>query len=186
MKGLLGVIVLAILSLAMTPPQAGLSLISESLTTTWYDQQYGITCYHEDSNHQRLWNGNLAAGASFSVPLKMCPSLIEGVPFLVGPGGASILMWSHAKEGLDLTATSPSGRVYVARSSMVGRPGRELLSRCVLSDTNTSTLEPGVYNVELRNVTGRTVRDIELTVNVQLGWYVWQQASCAPEDWNFD
>jgi len=170
-------------------PVPGMQLILENRTWLWYDQLYGITCYHEDSNHQRLWMGSIAAGGSFTVPLEMCP--IYGVPYVMGPGSASFLMWSYARDGLELIATAPSGRVYVARSTMEGKPTRNLLTRCVLPDTHggtigVGTLEPGTYVVELRNTSSRTIRDIEFMVHVQLAANEFQQASCDPADWNFD
>jgi hypothetical protein len=147
-------------------------------------------CYHEDSSHIRNWQGTLAPGDSFTVPLRFCtwdesPS---------GPAGTGFMYKATFWDGhqsISLHAVFPDGTVRQAHPTYPG-----VLWGCVMpavkpsyrpEGTIVQPIDPGIYQVVLTNTGSRTISSknpLQETIWVTQGYLDYQQASCPPEDQN--
>lgn len=169
---------------AAAPGSDGLTLTYENDGTQTVNSA-GLTCYHEDSEHDRRWEGSMAPGASMNVSLTFCDPTVDGQ----SPGGTGFLMSVIGRGDFTFTTTSPTGATYSAHD-LGERKGKEFQRRCVVppvarSDgTIIGTIEPGTWTVTLSNAGSRTARDISLRVWVDMAPRNWQTYNCPSEDWS--
>jgi hypothetical protein len=172
-----------LLALVMLPGPALAGRRSGEFTLTYeakdgYDPFGSYDCYHEDSWHNRWWEGTLASHQSHAVNLKFCNRWVEGV----SPGGTGFLMQVYGKGSYRLTATSPSGLVYEAHYFGAAK-NQSHHSRCfVPPGLHVGTIEAGTWQVALHNVGGDAATKLQVHVNMaSQSW----QTGCPEQDRNY-
>jgi hypothetical protein len=149
-------------------------------------------CYHEDDYHIRNWQGTLAPGESFTVPLRFCTYTESPT----GPSGEGFMYKTEIADrrvSISLRAVFPDGTTTKLAHTTT-YPGE--LWGCVMpavkpsyrpEGTFVTLIEPGTYQVIVTNTGTRTISTkspLQETIWVFMGYLNAQQGQCPPEDQN--
>jgi hypothetical protein len=150
-------------------------------------------CYNEDDVHTRQWQGTLAAGESFSVPLRFCTT----AEWPYGPSMLGIMFgvsfWS-GHQTVDLHVVFPDGH---SQQSHVQQPG--FLWGCVNPEIRRDPFRPdgvlvqsipaGTYQVVLTNTGNKAIstqHPLVFGVGVDMANIAHQEGNCPVEDQRID
>jgi len=184
---------LAMVLIAMLPGNLMAKPPNGLVLTYAYASGPSVGCYAEDSIHQRLWQGTMAPGSSFSFTLPFCVWVVDGRSG--GNSGALVRFWG-AKGDLRLSVTSPDGVVYPAYV-LESYPPKSAARKCIIPNFDwfwwgppynnwvaAGTPLEGTWTATLENVGDHTARDVSLEASVTVPLPGWQQWFCDSADWN--
>jgi hypothetical protein len=173
-------ILLLVPLLLLAATSSGMVLTNESFSDGppgSYNEASPDWCYHEDSSHWRTWQGQLAPGESFDVPILFCNMYEEG-RFVGGAGGVRFYYSATfpEKASFVLKAVYPNGTVRLAH---LVSPG--YVKGCVLYDTFPGT----TFHVVFTNTGTRAMKPNEVLtefIMVDMADDTFRNVYCPVED----